>query len=77
MMEQLWNNRKARLIILLTLTILYFAGIICLFFNTGLGILLWGAALIPSLILFMWQKHHEQLQKTLKQDEEKEQEKNQ
>ena len=68
-MEKLMNNKKSKTALLLVLTVLYFAGIICLFFNVGLGILLWGAALIPSLILFLWQKHREQLEKERKIEE--------
>ena len=68
-MEKLMNNKKSKTALLLVLTVLYFAGIICLFFNVGLGILLWGAALIPSLILFLWQKHREQLIKERKIEE--------
>lgn len=69
-MEKLMNSKKAKTAVLLILTLLYFAGIVCLFFNVGLGILLWGAALIPSLILFLWQKHREQLEKERKIEEE-------
>lgn len=68
-MEKMMNNKKSKTAVLLVLTILYFAGIICLFFNVGLGIMLWGAALIPSLILFLWQKHREQLEKERKIEE--------
>lgn len=69
-MEKLWNNRKARMILLLMLTLLYFAGIIALFFNTGLGIVLWGAALLPSLVLYMWLEHRKRLEKERKAEEE-------
>lgn len=65
-MEKLMNSKKGKTAVLLALTILYFAGIVCLFFNVGLGILLWGAALIPSLVIFLWQKHQEQLEKERK-----------
>ena len=65
-MEKLMNSKKGKTAVLLVLTILYFAGIVCLFFNVGLGILLWGAALIPSLVIFLWQKHQEQLEKERK-----------
>lgn len=74
-MEKLMNSKKGKTAVLLALTILYFAGIICLFFNAGLGILLWGAALIPSLVIFLWQKHQEQLEKERRLEAENEQNK--
>ncbi len=52
-------NRKVKTTILLVLSVLYLAGIVCLFFNTGLGILLWGAALIPSLLWYFFNRRQE------------------
>lgn len=68
-MKEFFTSKKAKTALLLVLSVLYIAAIICLFFNVGLGILLWGAALIPSLILFLYQKHQEQLAREKKAEE--------
>ncbi len=65
-------NRKVKTVILLVLSVLYLAGIVCLFFNTGLGILLWGAALIPSLLWYFFQRRQELLAEERRAEEAKE-----
>ncbi len=55
-MRDFFNSKAVKTAVLAVLSVLYIAGIICLFFNTALGVTLWGAALIPSLILFLYQK---------------------
>ena len=54
-------SRKTKTIVLALLSALYIAGLVCFFFNFALGLTLWGAALLPSLILYLYQKHREQL----------------
>ena len=63
-------NRKVKTVILLVLSVLYLAGIVCLFFNTGLGILLWGAA--PSLLWYFFHRRQELLAEERKAEEAKE-----
>ncbi len=65
-------NRKVKTVILLVLSVLYLAGIVCLFFNTGLGVLLWGAALIPSLLWYFFHRRQELLAEERKAEEAKE-----
>lgn len=65
-------SRRVKTAILLVLTVLYLAGIVCLFFNTGLGILLWGAALIPSLLWYFFNRRQELLAEERRAEEAKE-----
>lgn len=55
----LLKSKRVRVGGLLALTLLYLAGVVCLFFNTQLGVLLWCAALIPSIVIFIVQKRNE------------------
>ena len=73
---QFLMNRKVKTAILLVLSVLYLAAIVCLFFNTGLGILLWGAALVPSLLWYFFHRRQERLAEERKAEEAKEAAKN-
>lgn len=53
--------KKPVTIILAVLSVLYIAGLICMFINFGLGLIIWGAALLASLIFWFWQQHQKQL----------------
>lgn len=64
---KLWfASKQAKIIGLSALTLVYLAGIVCLFFNTQLGVLLWGVALVPSIILFIAQKRNERINDVIK-----------
>ena len=54
------KNRKAKTIVFSVLTVMYLAGLIAMFFSLQLGVLLWAAAFIPSLAVFLLQKQVEQ-----------------
>lgn len=61
-------------ILYIALTALYLASIVTMFFNIGLGIALWCVALIPSLIVFLYQRNKQTLSEVTraKMDSEKE-----
>lgn len=62
-MREFFNSKAVKTAVLAVLSVLYIAGIVCLFFNTTLGVTLWGAALIPSLILFLYQRRKDSFAK--------------
>ncbi len=64
------TSRKGKIAILLTLTLLYAAGIVCLFINLHLGVLLWAMATLPSLLIFLHQKRMERIEQLQKAEEE-------
>ena len=55
-------SKKTLTVILAVLSALYIAGIIALFFSVGVGLVLWGAALLGSLIFYFYQLHQKQLE---------------
>ena len=57
--RQFLKNRRAKTIVFSILTVFYLAGIISMFFNLQLGVLLWVIAFIPSLAVFLMQKQIE------------------
>ena len=63
-------SKTKRTILLAVLSVLYIAGIIALFFNLPLGLTLWAAALIPSLIMYLYSKRKELLETEEKLEQE-------
>ncbi|MBQ3169340.1 MAG: hypothetical protein IJB99_06220 [Clostridia bacterium] len=57
-LSQLLTSRNVKTAIFLILSLLYIAGIVCLFIYLTLGVLLWAAAMIPSLMVFIHQKRN-------------------
>ena len=54
-------SKKWKTVILIVLSALYLAALVTMFLDFGLGLILWGAALIPSLIWYLYQKNVSQL----------------
>lgn len=52
-------SKKVKTAVLLSVTILYFLGLIAFFLNSALGTILWAAALIPSIMIYIYQKQLE------------------
>ena len=69
-------NKTAKIIVFSILTVLYLASIITMFFDFGLGLVLWGVALVPSLIVFLIQRHQDSMkdEETIAELENKEEE---
>ena len=59
LVRKLMTSRKAKTIVFSSLTALYAAGLIAMFFSLALGVLLWAATFIPSLAIFILQKQFE------------------
>jgi len=53
------KNRKLKTIVFSVLTAVYILGLIVIMFNFQLGMVLWAAAFIPSLAVFLVQKQLE------------------
>ncbi len=68
--RKLIASRKVKTAVFLTLTILYILGIIAFFLNTALGTILWAAALIPSIMIYIYQKQLEREERVRKAEEE-------
>ena len=68
--RKLIASKKAKTAVLLTLTILYFLGLIAFFLNPALGTILWAAALIPSIMIYIYQKQLEREENVRKAEEE-------
>ena len=59
--KSLLKNRKIKTVVFSALTLLYFAGLIAMFMGMpGPGFVMWAAAFIPSLAVFLIQKQIEQ-----------------
>ncbi|MBQ3079092.1 MAG: hypothetical protein IJC48_03710 [Clostridia bacterium] len=69
-LSQLLTSRNVKTAIFLILSLLYIAGIVCLFIDLTLGVLLWAAAMIPSLMVFIHQKRNERILNLEKAEEE-------
>lgn len=61
--RKLTASKKTKTALLLTVTILYFLGILAFVFHPGIGTVLWAAALIPSIMIFIYQKQIEREEK--------------
>ena len=72
--RKLTASKKVKTAVLLTLTILYFLGMIAFFFSPALGTILWAAALIPSIMIYIYQKQLEREESIRKAEEEAEKE---
>ena len=70
LIKKLIASKKVKTAVLLTLTVLYFLGLIAFFMNPALGTLLWAAALIPSIMIYIYQKQAERDEKMRKAEEE-------
>ena len=70
--RKLIASQKVKTAVLLTLTILYFLGVIAFFLNAALGTILWAAALIPSIMIYIYQKQLEREERVQKAMEEAE-----
>lgn len=57
--KKITASKKVKTAVLLSVTILYFLGLIAFFKNTALGTILWAAALIPSIMIYIYQKQLE------------------
>ncbi len=68
--RKLIASKKVKTAVLLTLTILYFLGLIAFFLNPALGTILWAAALIPSIMIYIYQKQLEREENVRKAEEE-------
>lgn len=68
----LLTSRNGKTAVFLILSVLYLAGIVCLFINLHLGVILWAAAMIPSLMIYIHQKRTERILATMKAEEEME-----
>ena len=68
--RKLIASRKVKTAVFLTLTVLYFFGLIAFFLNPALGTILWAAALIPSIMIYIYQKQMEREEKVRKAEEE-------
>ncbi len=68
--RKLIASKKVKTAVLLTLTILYFLGLIAFFLNPALGTILWAAALIPSIMIYIYQKQLEREENIRKAEEE-------
>lgn len=69
-LRRLISSRKVKTAVLIALTVLYFLGLIAFFFNPALGTILWSAALIPSIMIFIYQKRREREEQVRKAEEE-------
>lgn len=67
-------NKTAKIIVFSILTALYLAALVTLFIDFELGLVLWGIAFVPSLIVFLYTKHRESLKQTEEAEALKEQE---
>ena len=47
---------KGKMILYIAITALFFAGVVCEFFNFGLGLALWSVSLIAGLLVFLYQR---------------------
>lgn len=65
-------SKKVKTAVLLTVTILYLLGLAAFFFHPGVGTVLWAAALIPSIMIFIYQKQMEREESIQKAEEEAE-----
>ena len=70
--RKLIASKKVKTAVFLTLTILYFLGLIAFFLSPALGTILWAAALIPSIMIYIYQKQMERDEKIRKAEEEAE-----
>lgn len=70
--RKLIASKKVKTTLFLTLTILYILGIVAFFLNTALGTILWAAALIPSIMIYIYQKQLEREERVRKAEEEAE-----
>ena len=68
--RKLIASKKVKTAVLLTLTILYFLGLIAFFLNPALGTILWAATLIPSIMIYIYQKQLEREENVRKAEEE-------
>lgn len=55
------TSQKGKNIIFLILSVLYIAGVICLFIDLRLGVIFWAAAMLPSLMIYIHQKRQESI----------------
>ena len=55
------KNKTVKYIIFTVLSLMYLGGLVCMFFNFGLGLIIWAAALLPSFMIFLYQRHQETL----------------
>ena len=62
-LAKLMESKHFKTVVLAVLTVLYLSGIVCLFFNAALGVTLWAAAMLPSLVLFLYQKRKDSFMK--------------
>lgn len=72
--RKLIASKKVKTALFLTLTVLYILGIAAFFMNTALGTILWAAALIPSIMIYIYQKQLEREERVRKAEEEAEKE---
>ncbi|MBR3929373.1 MAG: hypothetical protein IKJ65_10265 [Clostridia bacterium] len=72
--RKLVASKKIKTAVLLTLTILYLLGLIAFFLHPGVGTILWAAALIPSIMIYIYQKQLEREESVRKAEEEAEKE---
>ncbi len=70
--RKLVASKKVKTYVFLVLTILYFAGLIAFFLHPGVGTILWAAAMIPSIMIYIYQKQLEREEKVRKAEEEAE-----
>lgn len=70
--RKLIASKKVKTAVLLTLTILYLLGLIAFFINPALGTIFWAAALIPSIMIYIYQKQLEREESVKKAEEEAE-----
>jgi len=68
------TSRTGKTVIFLALSVLYIAALIVLFFNLQLGVILWAAAMIPSLMVYIHQKRNERIRAEMKAAQEAEKE---
>ena len=73
-MSRLLSSRKVKTYVFLSLTVLYFLALIAFMFNATLGAILWAAAMIPSIMIFIYQKQAERDEQIRKAGEEAEKE---
>lgn len=63
-------SKKVKTAVLLSVTVLYFLGLIAFIKNTALGTILWAAALIPSILIYIYEKQVEREESVRKAEEE-------
>ena len=68
--KKITASKKVKTAVLLSVTILYFLGLLAFFKNTALGTILWAAALIPSILIYIYEKQAEREESVRKAEEE-------